>query len=65
MALDISREGSGPGSVLRVPRSAVSSQIVEGVNYAYDEAEVTLRGPVTGADVRSSVGGSTFSSPCK
>jgi hypothetical protein len=44
-----------------VRRSAVSSQIVDGVNYPYDEAEVTLRGEVTRADVRSSVGGSTFS----
>ncbi|MEU8410185.1 RHS repeat-associated core domain-containing protein [Micromonospora sp. NPDC048842] len=61
IALDISREGGGPGVVLRVPRSSVASQIVDGVNYPYDEGEVTLRGQVTGADVRSSVGGATFS----
>ncbi|WP_318783678.1 polymorphic toxin-type HINT domain-containing protein [Plantactinospora soyae] len=61
IALDISREGNGPGVVLRVPRSSVASQIVDGVNYPYEEGEVTIRGQVTGAEVRSSVGGSTFS----
>jgi RHS repeat-associated protein len=60
-ALDISREGFDPGVVLRVPRSAVASQIVDGVNYPYEEAEVTLRGQVTGAEARSSLGGATFS----
>ncbi|HWH01219.1 MAG TPA: polymorphic toxin-type HINT domain-containing protein [Pilimelia sp.] len=59
IALDISREGGGPGVVLRVRKSEVASQIVK-ANYAYDESEVTLRGQVTGATTRSSVTGAVF-----
>ncbi|MGW1982235.1 putative T7SS-secreted protein [Streptomyces collinus] len=56
MALEESFRGNGPGIVLRIPNGdGVSYSRVPGVSFPYDEGEVLIKGPVTGAEV--SIGG--------
>ncbi|MFE1786741.1 RHS repeat-associated core domain-containing protein, partial [Streptomyces sp. NPDC059506] len=52
MALEESYRGNGPGVVLRIPNGdGPGYSRVPGISYPYDEGEVTIRGPVRGAEV--------------
>ncbi len=57
IAREISREGNGPGVVLRVRQADVGGQMVSSPDI-YGESEVLLKGQVKGASV--SLGGGGF-----
>lgn len=62
MALEESYRGNGPGVVLRIPNGdGPGYSRVPGVSYPYDEGEVTIRGPVHGAE--TSVNGGPWTRP--
>ncbi|MFK4099665.1 RHS repeat-associated core domain-containing protein, partial [Streptomyces sp. NPDC019531] len=62
MALEESYRGNGPGVVLRIPNGDGSGYFrVPGISYPYDEAEVTIRGPVHGAEI--SINGGPWKRP--
>jgi hypothetical protein len=50
IARGVSREGNGPGVVLRVPKASVAGQAVSSPDI-YAESEILLKGKVTGAAV--------------
>ncbi|MFC4128667.1 putative T7SS-secreted protein [Nocardia rhizosphaerae] len=53
VALDAATELPGPGVVMRIPNAdGPGYHRVGGIDYPYDESEVTIMGRVSGADVR-------------
>jgi hypothetical protein len=62
MALEESYRGNGPGVVLRIPNAdGPGYSRVPGISYPYDEGEVTIRGPVHGAEI--SINGGPWTRP--
>jgi RHS repeat-associated protein len=62
VAYDASTYGNGPGVVLRIPNAdGPGYHRVPGVQYPYDEGEVTIRGPVSNAEI--SIGGGPWHRP--
>ncbi|MFJ9612479.1 putative T7SS-secreted protein [Streptomyces noursei] len=62
VARESSQYGNGPGVVLRIPNGDGPGYFrVPGVQYPYEEFEVTIRGPVHGAEI--SIGGGGWHNP--